>query len=446
MFEALSDRLNDTFARLRGKGRLSEADVDAALREVRIALLEADVNVAVVKSMLARVKERAIGAEVTKSLTPAQQMIKIVHEELIVTLGAEEVPLVRPSAPPLVILIAGLQGSGKTTTAAKLAKLQKSKGKRPMLVAADLQRPAAIDQLETLGKRIDVPVYADRGAKVVKLVKAALKAARSDSRNVVIIDTAGRLQIDDDLMKELAAIRKATDPDEVLLVLDAMTGQEAVNVANGFLDYTDLTGLILTKLDGDARGGAAISAREVTGQPIKFVGVGEGIDDLDAFHPARMADRILGKGDVMTLIEKAETVYDEQQAELAAAKMRDASFDLEDFLDQFQQLKKMGPLEQLVGMLPGAGSELRDVEIDDRHLGRVEAIIRSMTPAERRDPKLINGSRKRRIAAGSGTRPQDVNILLKQFTEAQKMMKAFAGGKSPIPGLSVPGMRSNKKR
>lgn len=446
MFEALSDRLNDTFARLRGKGRLSEADVDAALREVRIALLEADVNVAVVKSMLARVKERAIGAEVTKSLTPAQQMIKIVHEELIVTLGAEEVPLVRPAAPPLVILIAGLQGSGKTTTAAKLAKLQKSKGKRPMLVAADLQRPAAIDQLETLGKRIDVPVYVDRGAKVVKLVKAALKAARSDSRNVVIIDTAGRLQIDDDLMKELAAIRKATDPDEVLLVLDAMTGQEAVNVANGFLDYTDLTGLILTKLDGDARGGAAISAREVTGQPIKFVGVGEGIDDLDAFHPARMADRILGKGDVMTLIEKAETVYDEQQAELAAAKMRDASFDLEDFLDQFQQLKKMGPLEQLVGMLPGAGSELRDVEIDDRHLGRVEAIIRSMTPAERRDPKLINGSRKRRIAAGSGTRPQDVNILLKQFTEAQKMMKAFAGGKSPIPGLSVPGMRGNKKR
>ena len=446
MFEALSDRLNDTFARLRGKGRLSEADVDAALREVRIALLEADVNVAVVKSMLARVKERAIGAEVTKSLTPAQQMIKIVHEELIVTLGAEEVPLVRPAAPPLVILIAGLQGSGKTTTAAKLAKLQKSKGKRPMLVAADLQRPAAIDQLETLGKRIDVPVYVDRGAKVVKLVKAALKAARSDSRNVVIIDTAGRLQIDDDLMKELAAIRKATDPDEVLLVLDAMTGQEAVNVANGFLDYTDLTGLILTKLDGDARGGAAISAREVTGQPIKFVGVGEGIDDLDAFHPARMADRILGKGDVMTLIEKAETVYDEQQAELAAAKMRDASFDLEDFLDQFQQLKKMGPLEQLVGMLPGAGSELRDVEIDDRHLGRVEAIIRSMTPAERRDPKLINGSRKRRIAAGSGTRPQDVNILLKQFTEAQKMMKAFAGGKSPIPGLSIPGMRGNKKR
>ncbi len=446
MFEALSDRLNDTFARLRGKGRLSEADVDAALREVRIALLEADVNVAVVKSMLARVKGRALGAEVTKSLTPAQQMIKIVHEELIVTVGKEEVPLVRPAAPPLVILIAGLQGSGKTTTAAKLANHLKSRGRRPMLVAADLQRPAAIDQLETLGKQIDVPVYVDRGAKAPKLVKAALKAARADSRNVVIIDTAGRLQIDDGLMKELAAVRKASDPDEVLLVLDAMTGQEAVNVANGFLDYTDLTGLILTKLDGDARGGAAISAREVTGRPIKFIGTGEGIDDLDAFYPERMATRILGMGDVLTLIEKAETVYDEDQAQAAVAKMRDATFDLDDFLDQFQALKKMGPLQQLVGMLPGAGTELRDVEIDDRHLGRVEAIIRSMTPAERHDPKLINGSRKRRIASGSGTRPQDVNILLKQFSEAQKMMKQFAGGTSPIPGLSIPGMRGSKKR
>jgi signal recognition particle subunit SRP54 len=446
MFEALSDRLNDTFARLRGKGRLSEADVDAALREVRIALLEADVNVAVVKSMLARVKGRALGAEVTKSLTPAQQMIKIVHEELIVTLGKEEVPLVRPAAPPLVILIAGLQGSGKTTTAAKLANHLKSRGRRPLLVAADLQRPAAIDQLETLGKQIDVPVYVDRGAKAPKLAKAALKAARADLRNVVIIDTAGRLQIDDGLMKELAAVRKASDPDEVLLVLDAMTGQEAVNVANGFLDYTDLTGLILTKLDGDARGGAAISAREVTGRPIKFIGTGEGIDDLDAFYPERMATRILGMGDVLTLIEKAESVYDEEQAQAAVAKMRDASFDLDDFLDQFQALKKMGPLQQLVGMLPGAGTELRDVEIDDRHLGRVEAIIRSMTPAERHDPKLINGSRKRRIASGSGTRPQDVNILLKQFSEAQKMMKQFAGGTSPIPGLSIPGMRGSKKR
>ena len=445
MFETLSDRLNDTFTRLRGKGRLSEQDVDEALREVRLALLEADVNVAVVKTFVARVRERAVGAEVTKSLTPGQQVIKIVHEELIVTLG-EEAPLVRPAAPPLVILLAGLQGSGKTTTAAKLAKHQKLRGKRPMLVAADLQRPAAIDQLETLGAQIDVPVYVDRKAKAPKLVKAAVKQARADSRNVVIVDTAGRLQIDDDLMKELAAVRKAVDPDEMLLVLDAMTGQEAVNVANGFLDHTDLTGLVMTKLDGDARGGAAISVREVTGRPIKFVGVGEGIDDLDAFHPDRMADRILGMGDVMTLIEKAETVYDEEEAERTAAKMRDASFDLEDFLDQFQQLKRMGPLQQLVGMLPGAGTALRDAEIDDRHLARVEAIIRSMTPAERRDPKLINGSRKRRIASGSGTRPQDVNVLLKQFAETQKMMKAFAGGKNPIPGLDLPGMRSDKKR
>lgn len=446
MFEALSDQLNDTFARLRGKGRLSEADVDATLREVRIALLEADVNVSVVKSMLARVKQRAVGAEVMKSLTPAQQLIKIVHEELIVTLGGDEAPLARPEAPPLVILIAGLQGSGKTTTAAKLARHLKSKGRRPMLVAADLQRPAAIDQLEKLGVSIGVPVYTDRGAKAPKLVKGALKAARSDSLNVVIIDTAGRLQIDEDLMKELAAVRKAADPDEVLLILDAMTGQEAVNVANGFLDYIELTGLILTKLDGDARGGAAISAREATGRPIKFVGVGEGIDDLDAFYPERMASRILGMGDVLSLIEKAETIYDEEEAELAAEKMLDASFDLEDFLDQFQQIKKMGPLQQLVGMLPGAGTALRDVEIDDRHLGRVEAIIRSMTQAERRDPKLLNGSRKRRIASGSGTRPQDVNILLKQFAEMQKMMKDIAGGKSPIPGLSLPEMGRNQKR
>ncbi len=446
MFDSLSNRLNDAFSRLRGKGRLSESDVNDALREVRIALLEADVNVSVVKSMLARVKERAVDTEVTKSLTPGQQVIKIVHEELIVTLGAEEVPLVRPAAPPLVILMVGLQGSGKTTTAAKLAKHVKSKGKRPMLVAADLQRPAAIDQLESLGKKIDVPVYVDRKSKAPKLVKAALKEARSEGANVVIIDTAGRLQVDKDLMKELASVRKNANPDEVLLVLDAMTGQEAVNVANGFLEYTDLTGLILTKLDGDARGGAAISAREVTGQPIKFVGVGEGIDELDVFYPERMASRILGMGDVLSLIEKAETIYDEKEAEEAAAKMLDASFNLEDFLQQFQQIKKMGSLQQLVGMLPGAGSALRDVEIDDRQLARVEAIIRSMTNAERRDPKIINGSRKRRIAKGSGTRPQDVNVLLKQFSESQKMMKAFAGGKNPIPGLTMPGMSRKKKR
>ncbi len=445
MFDTISDRFGDVFAKLRGKGRLSEADVDAALREVRLALLEADVNVIVVKSFLSRVRERALGADVTKSLTPGQQVIKIVHEELINTLG-EEAPLKRPAAPPLVILMAGLQGSGKTTSAAKLAKLLKSKGKRPLLVAADLQRPAAIDQLETLGKRVGVPVYVDRKTKAPRLAKAALKHARQEGLNVVIIDTAGRLQVDDDLMKELAAVRKAADPDETLLVVDAMTGQEAVNVAKGFLDYAELTGLVMTKLDGDARGGAAISAREVTGCHIKFVGLGEGLDELDVFYPERMASRILGMGDVLTLIEKAETAYDEEQAAAAAEKLRTASFDLEDFLDQFQQLRKMGPLQNLVSMLPGAGQALRDVEVNEKDLNRVEAIIRSMTPTERHNPKTINGSRKRRIAAGSGTRPQDVNAVLKQFSEAQKMMKMIAGGKSPIPGLSLPGLGQSKKR
>ncbi|MFQ5555072.1 MAG: signal recognition particle protein [Acidimicrobiia bacterium] len=444
MFDALTARLGDVFTRLRGKGRLSEADVGEALREVRLALLEADVNVGVAKSFLARVRERAVGTDVLKSLTPGQQVIKIVHEELVTTLGSV-VPLARSDSPPLVILMVGLQGSGKTTSAAKLAKHLKAKGKRPLLVAADLRRPAAIDQLETLGSRIAVPVFVDRGAKATKLAKASLRHARSEGHNVVIIDTAGRLQIDDELMSELAAVRKAADPDEVLLVVDAMTGQEAVNVARGFLDYTDLSGLVLTKLDGDARGGAAISAREVTGRPIKFVGVGEGLDDLDVFYPDRMASRILGMGDVLTLIEKAESTYDEDQAAVAAEKLRTASFDLEDFLEQFQQLRKMGPLQQLVTMLPGAGRALRDVEVGDKDLGRVEAIIRSMTPEERHNPKMIKGSRRRRIAAGSGTRPQDVNAVLKQFSEAQKMMKAIAGGKSPIPGLEMPGTERRRR-
>jgi signal recognition particle subunit SRP54 len=447
MFDTLSGRLGGVFDKLRSKGRLSEDDVNDALREVRLALLEADVNVSVVKSLLGRVRDRAVGSEVTKSLTPGQQVIKIVHDELIVTLGQEAAPLVRPAAPPLVIMMVGLQGSGKTTTAAKLARHLKSKGRRPLLVAADLQRPAAIDQLETLGASIGVPVYIERKSKPQRLVKAALKQARTESANVVIIDTAGRLQVDTDLMKELAAVRKVAEPDETLLVVDAMTGQEAVNVAIGFSEYTDITGIVMTKIDGDARGGAAISAREVTGVPIKFVGTGESIDSLDTFHPERMADRILGMGDVLSLIEKAEEAYDQDEAERAARKMLDNTFDLEDFLEQFQQLKKMGPLQQLVGMLPGAGSALQNVQVDEKQLARVEAIIRSMTPDERRNPKSINGSRRRRIAAGSGTRPQDVNGVLKQFSQAQKMMKAMAGGKSPIPGLSMPGMpRQGKKR
>ncbi|NOX24258.1 MAG: signal recognition particle protein [Actinobacteria bacterium] len=446
MFDNLTSRFGDVFTSLRSKGRLSETDIDATLREVRLALLEADVNVAVVKTFLARVKERASGEDVTKSLTPGQQIIKIVHEELITTLGGETAELKRPAAPPLVILMVGLQGSGKTTSAAKLAAKLKSRGRRPLLVAADLQRPAAIDQLETLGKRIGVPVYADRKGKTTKLVKAALKQARADSNNVVIIDTAGRLQIDTELMNELSAVQKVSEPHEVLLVVDAMTGQEAVNVAQGFMEHTDLTGLILTKIDGDARGGAAISAREVTGVPIKFVGTGEGIKDLDSFHPDRMASRILGMGDVMSLIEKAEETFDQASAEKAVMKLQKGSFDLEDFLEQFQQLRKMGPLQSLVKMLPGAGQALGDVEINDKDLGRVEAIIRSMTPTERQNPRIINGSRKRRIAQGSGTKPQDVNRLLKQFAESQKMMKSLASGRSPIPGLPMPGGRRRKMR
>ncbi len=446
MFDSLTDRFGGIFERLRGRGRLGEADVDAALREVRLALLEADVNVAVVKSFLARVRERAVGAEVTKSLTPGQQVVKIVHEELITTLGRVAAPLASASRPPLTILMVGLQGSGKTTTAAKLAARLKAGGKRPLLVAGDLQRPAAIDQLEMLGRRIDVPVHVNRTTKAPKLVKTAMAEARDRGHDAVIIDTAGRLQIDKELMAELAAVRKAADPDEVLLVVDAMTGQDAVNVARGFLEQTDITGLVFSKLDGDARGGAAISAREVTGKPIKLVGVGEGIGDLEVFHPERMASRILGMGDVMTLIEKAEATWDAEQAEKAAEKLKTASFTLEDFLDQFQQLRRMGPLSDLLGMLPGAASALKNAEVSDADLSRVEAIIRSMTPDERRNPKIVDGSRKRRIAAGSGTTPHDVNGLLRQFAETQKMMKAFASGRSPIPGLPVPGQRPRKRK
>ncbi len=442
MFDTLTDRFEDVFSRLRSKGRLSEADVDAALREVRLALLEADVNVSVVKALLARIRERAIGAAVGQSLTPGQQVIKIVHEELVVTLGATVAPLNKGSA-PLTIMMVGLQGSGKTTSAGKLAQNLKSNGRRPMLVAADLQRPGAVEQLETLGRRIDVPVFTDRASKPKKLVKAAMREAVRLGHDSVIIDTAGRLQIDRDLMDELTEIRKEVNPHEVLLVVDAMTGQDAVNVAKGFADASQITGVILSKLDGDARGGAAISVREVTGVPIKFAGLGEGLNDFEPFHPDRMAGRILGMGDVMSLIEKAEQTFDEDQAESAVKKMRKGSFDLEDFLEQFQMVRRMGSLKDILAMLPGAGSALRDVEVDDRDLARVEAIIRSMTPEERRNPKVIGGSRKRRIAGGSGTTAQDVNRLLKQFADAQQMMKAMAGGKG-IPGLPSFGAKGRR--
>jgi signal recognition particle subunit SRP54 len=448
MFESLSDRFDGIFTKLRGKGRLNEADVEATLREVRLALLEADVNVTVAKSLLARIKERDIGEELSKSLTPGQQVIKIVHEELITTLGADVSRLNSSSTPPLTILMVGLQGSGKTTTAGKLALHLRKQGKSPMLVAADLQRPAAIDQLETLGRQINVPVWAERKSKPARLVKAALKEAKSQGNDVVIIDTAGRLQIDTELMSELADVRKASNPAEVLLVVDAMTGQDAVNVAKGFLEYTELTGIVLSKLDGDARGGAAISVREVTGRPIKFAGLGESLDEFEPFYPDRMASRILGMGDVLTLIEKAETAWDEEEAQVMAGKLRTASFTLEDFLSQFQQLKKMGPLDGLLAMIPGASSALRDVEVSDKDLGRVEAISRSMTPDERHNPKNIDGSRKRRIAAGSGTTPQEVNGLLKQFAETQTMMKMMADGQSfpGMPGLSglMPGRKGKR--
>ncbi len=443
MFDNLTERFGGIFSRLRSKGRLAEADVDAALREVRLALLEADVNVKVAKEFLDRVRARSVGAEVAESLTPGQHVVKIVHEELVTTLGAESVPLA--SGSPLVVLMVGLQGSGKTTTSAKLAARLKGRGDRPLLVAADLQRPAAIEQLETLGTGLDIAVHADRATKAPKLVKEAVKRAKADGFDAVIIDTAGRLQIDTELMEELTAVRKVADPDEVLLVVDAMTGQDAVNVAAGFLEYADLTGLVFSKLDGDARGGAAISARAVTGLPIKFAGVGEGTGDLEVFHPERMASRILGMGDVMTLIEKAEETWDEEQAIEAAEKMRSASFTFEDFLEQFQQVRRMGDVGQLLGMLPGA-SALKQADVSDADIAKVEAIIRSMTPAERRDPKIIDGSRRRRIAAGSGTAPQDVNGLLRQFVETQKLMKAFAEGRSPIPGLGMPGRRRKRKR
>ncbi len=443
MFDALTSRFDAIFTRLRGKGRLSEADVDAALREVRLALLEADVNVTVVKDLLARIRERAVGEEVSKALTPGQQVIKIVHEELITTLGSEPAPLAQVS--PLVVVMVGLQGSGKTTSAAKLARHLGASGRRPLLVAADLQRPAAVDQLEALGRRVEIPVYADRKTKPARLVKAALKEAARSGHDVVVIDTAGRLQIDRELMRELGDVTKAADPDEVLLVVDAMTGQDAVNVAKGFSEQVPLTGIVLSKLDGDARGGAAISVREITGCPIKFAGIGEGVEDLEPFYPDRMASRILGMGDVLTLIERAEATFDREEAERAAAKLEKGTFTLEDFLDQFQQLKRMGPLQDLLAMLPGAGSLLGGVEVDDRDLRKVEAIIRSMTPEERRNPRIIGGSRRRRIAAGSGTRPQDVNRLLKQFADAQKMMKMLAGGRG-LPGMGglVPGRRHKR--
>jgi signal recognition particle subunit SRP54 len=431
VFDTLADRLQDVFTKLRGHGRLSEAQVDSALREVRLALLEADVNFKVVKDFIARVRERAVGEEVTRSLTPAQQVIKIVHEELIVTLGERNVPLVMAQRPPTVIMLAGLQGSGKTTAAAKLARHLVSKGRKPLLVAGDLQRPAAVKQLQVLGAQAKVPVFAPADgsapADPVAVAGGGLEEADRAGRDVVIVDTAGRLAIDAEMMAQAAAIADRIDPTEVLLVVDAMTGQDAVQTAVAFKQGVDVTGVVLTKLDGDARGGAALSIRSVTGVPIKFASTGEKLADFEPFHPDRLAGRILGMGDVLTLIERAEELVDRQEAERMERKLREASFTLEDFLQQLQQVKKMGPLSQVLGMLPGMSKELKGVEVDDRDLARVEAIIHSMTPAERVNPKILNGSRRARIARGSGTTTQQVNTVLKQFDEARRMMKQLAG-------------------
>jgi signal recognition particle subunit SRP54 len=436
MFESLQDKLTGVFDRLAARGKLTEADVDTALREVRLALLEADVNFKVVKQLVARVRERAIGAEVMKSLTPAQQVVKIVHEELLTTLG-EPSKLDLSGTPPHVIMLIGLQGSGKTTTAGKLALNLRKSGKRSLLVAADTYRPAAVTQLEVVGKQIDIPVHSE-GTRVSppEIVANGLRRAREGAYDVVILDTAGRLQISDEMMRELEQIRALAKPREILLVADAMTGQEAVNVARGFNDRVPITGLILTKVDGDARGGAAISMREVTGVPIKFLGAGEKLDALEPFHPDRLASRILGMGDMLSLIEKAGESVDQQEAAKMTRKLVKGEFDFEDFLKQLQQIKKMGPLGQLLEMVPGLGRISQNLapEVTDVQMRRIEAIIHSMSAEERRDPKLINGSRKRRIARGSGTTVPEINDLLNQFRQMQRLMKQMGSGGRGIRG------------
>jgi signal recognition particle subunit SRP54 len=438
MFDTLSERLRKTLDGLTGRGRISEADVDAAMREIRLSLLEADVNFKVVKDFVARVRERAVGAEVLESITAGQQVVKIVHDELVALLSAGD-RVFHLTGNPAVVAMVGLQGSGKTTSTAKLARHVIKQGRRPLLVAADPYRPAAADQLETLGRQLDVPVYrAPAGTKVVDIARGGVEAASRQVRDVVILDTAGRLTVDEALMAEIAEVNAAVKPVETLLVVDAMTGQEAVAVAQAFVAAVPVTGLVLTKIDGDARGGAALSISAVTGVPVKFMGTGEKTDALEVFHPDRLAGRILGMGDVLTLVERAQEVVDQKQAAAMEEKLRKASFTLEDFLDQLQQVQKMGPLGQIMGMIPGMGGMANEAQaaVDRGDLKRIEAIIRSMTPAERRDPHVLNGSRRRRIAAGSGTTLTDVNRLVKQFTEMQKLMKQLAGGGGKRAALS----------
>jgi signal recognition particle subunit SRP54 len=432
VFDTLSDKLQATLGDLRGRGRLSEEDLSRAAREIRLALLEADVNFGVVKAFVASVKERARSEDVAKSLTPGQQVVKIVHEELTALMGSGGSKLAFAGRPPTVILLAGLQGSGKTTTAAKLALLLRKEGKAPSLVAADLQRPAAIDQLEQLGKQIQIPVYVDRGSPdAVGVATMGLEQARAQGRDVLIVDTAGRLHVDDDLMDELARIRKAVNPMNVLLVLDAMTGQDAVSVAEAFSERIAFDGVVMTKLDGDARGGAALSVKAVTGKPIKLASTGEKLDQLEYFHPDRMASRILGMGDVLTLIERAEAAAGEDEQVEMEKRLRAGQFTFDDFLQAQRMMRKMGPLQSVVGMIPGLGKQMRGMNVDDRELNRVEAIVLSMTPDERRRPEIINGSRRARIASGSGTTVQQVNQLLQARKQMQKMMKQIGRGKMP---------------
>ncbi|HWP79866.1 MAG TPA: signal recognition particle protein [Candidatus Acidoferrum sp.] len=432
LFESLTERLSATFKKLRGKGKLSEADVKEAMREVRLVLLGADVNIKVVKAFVAKVTDRACGAEVLESLTPAQQVVKIVHEELVELMGGQNAKLVISSTPPTVVMMAGLQGSGKTTSTAKLAGLYKRQGKRPLLAACDVYRPAAVKQLQVVGEGVGVPVYAEEGSTdVVAIAKNAVAHARRHGNDMVFLDTAGRLHIDEELMAELEAVKAAVSPGEILLVVDAMTGQDAVNVAEAFEARLGITGVVMSKMDGDARGGAALSVRYVTGKPIKFVGTGEKLTEIEAFHPDRIASRILGMGDVLTLIEKAQENLDVKKAEELERKMRAQKLDLSDFLDQMRQLKSMGGMEQMLSMMPGVNAgALKDGAVDEREFAKAEAIICAMTPKERANPEILSSSRKRRVAAGSGTGVEDVNKLLRQFDMMKKLMKQLGG----VPG------------
>lgn len=446
-FEGLADRLQNTLQKIRGKGKVNEADVKEMMREVRLALLEADVNFKVVKDFVKKVSERAVGQEVLKSLTPGQQVVKVVNDELTALMGGEQSKIAVSNKPPTVIMMVGLQGAGKTTTTGKLANhLRKKQNRKPLLVAADIYRPAAIKQLETLGKQLDFPVH-QLGDQVtpVKIAETAIAKAKEEHHDYVLIDTAGRLHIDETLMDELKQVKETAKPDEIFLVVDAMTGQDAVNVAESFNEALGITGVILTKLDGDTRGGAALSIKAVTGLPIKFVGLGEKMDALEPFHPDRMASRILGMGDMLTLIEKAQSSVDEEKARDLQKKMRDMSFTFDDFLDQMGQVRNLGPLDEVLGMLPGANKMkgLKNVQIDEKQIGHVEAIIRSMTLHEREQPEIINASRKRRIAKGSGRSVQEVNRLIKQFEDMKKMMKQMSGmmnGKKKKGGFKFPFM------